>query len=84
MDVTANVLIEHLESTLVQRGVQDWTVIRDHVMSARVLVDGAKRVLRVHPDAMFRERDIARLIAHEIDVHVLRSVNGQQQPLALF
>ena len=84
MNVSADELIRHLETALEQRGVADWKVIRDHVMSARVLVDGAKRVLRVHPEARFRHRDIARLIAHEIDVHVLRSVNGQQQPLRCF
>jgi hypothetical protein len=47
-------------------------------------VDGAKRILRVNPEARFRENDLPRLVAHEIDVHVLRSVNGQNQPLLCF
>ena len=84
LDVNANTLIAYLEETLADREVQDWKVIRDPVMSARVLVDGAKRVLRVNPEARFRARDLDRLVAHEIDVHVLRSVNGQIQPLRCF
>jgi hypothetical protein len=82
--VGADELIANLELALTDREIEGWTVLRDRIMSARVLVDGAKRVLRVNPDARFRERDLARLVAHEIDVHVLRSVNGEAQPLRCF
>jgi hypothetical protein len=84
LDVSAEDLIAHLEDALLSRGARDWKVLRDRVMSARVLVDGAKRVLRVNPDALFRQRDLDRLVAHEIDVHVLRSIGGQTQQLRCF
>jgi hypothetical protein len=84
LSVSADRLIAHLEDALADRDVGDWKVTRDPIMSARVLVDGAKRILRVNPEARFRENDLPRLVAHEIDVHVQRSVNGQNQPLLCF
>ena len=53
-------------------------------MSARVLVDSAKRLLRVNSRARFRERDIEKLVVHEIEVHAVRASNGAAQPLHLF
>lgn len=77
-------LIAHLREALDQRGLIDWIIAEDPVMAARVLVDGAKRVIRVKPDARFRHRDLDRLVVHEIDVHVQRTVNGQAQALRCF
>ncbi len=77
-------MIGALRDGLVERGLADWKVEEDSVMSARVLVDGAKRLLRVSPRASFRVRDIQRLVVHEVEVHALRSFNGRQQPLKIF
>ncbi len=84
LDVSAAAMIDRLRFALAERGLDDWTVLEDQVMSARVLVDGAKRILRVNPDARFRRRDLARLVVHEIDVHAWRTFNGQAQPLYCF
>ena len=73
-----------LEDALRERGLADWRIESDPVMSARVLVDGAKRLLRVSPAATFRERDINRLVVHEVEVHAIRSANGRNQPLRIF
>ncbi|HCH66257.1 MAG: hypothetical protein CL927_09320 [Deltaproteobacteria bacterium] len=77
-------VILRLRTALVERGLLRWQVVEDTVMAARVLVDGAKRVLRVNPHAVFRERDIERLVVHEIDVHAFRSENGARQRLYCF
>ena len=77
-------LIGHLREALDRRGLGDWTIDQDPVMAARGLVDDAKRVIRVKPDARFRQRDLERLVVHEIDVHVQRTVNGQAQALRCF
>ncbi len=53
-------------------------------MAARVLVDSAKKLLRLHPDASFHPRDLRRLVVHEIDVHVIRGENGARQALRCF
>jgi hypothetical protein len=73
-----------LEQALVERGLLSWVVEMDPVMSARVLVDGAKRLIKVSPMSRFRDRDVARLIAHEVEVHAWRSANGSRQSLRLF
>lgn len=83
-DQPASAMINELERALVGRGLAGWRVERDTVMSARVLVDSAKRLLRVNPMSRFKSRDLRRLIAHEIDVHVMRAHNGQRQALRCF
>jgi hypothetical protein len=84
LDVPAHLVVARLEQALHERGLTDWRVVNDTVMSARVLVDGAKRLLRVNPEAHFRQRDLARLVVHEVDVHALRAANGQRQQLRIF
>ena len=82
--LSAKVMVAALEDALRERGLGDWRIELDPVMSARVLVDGAKRLLRVSPRAPFRERDVRRLIVHEVEVHAVRSANGRAQPLKIF
>jgi hypothetical protein len=77
--------LEHtLRAALDQRGLTEWSIELDRIMTARVLVDSAKRLLRLHPDANFHVRDLRRLVVHEIDVHVLRGENGSRQALRCF
>lgn len=80
----ADRMYDVLRAALDVRGLTDWRIERDPVMSARVLVDSAKRLLRLNPGAWFRELDLRTLVAHEIDVHALRARNGAAQPLHLF
>ena len=82
--LSAEAMIGRLEQALRERGLSDWRVEQDTVMAARVLVDSAKRLLRVNPLSRFKPRDLLRLVAHEIDVHVMRAANGQQQILRCF
>ncbi len=84
MDVPAQVVVDRLREALQERGLPDWEVEEDTVMAARVLVDGAKRALRVNPRSRFRPRDVERLVVHEIDVHAMRAANGQRQALRCF
>jgi len=84
LDVPASKLIAELREALAARQMDDWQVLEDRIMSARVLVDGAKHLLRVNPDSRFRARDLRRLVVHEIDVHAWRTRNGRAQPLHCF
>ncbi len=77
-------VMARLRAALQDRGLRSWQVVEDPVMSARVLVDGAKRLLRVNPISLYREHDLERLVAHEVDVHVVRADNGQRQVLRCF
>jgi hypothetical protein len=84
LNVPASELIEHFELALQARQMSDWRIDKDIVMSARVMVDSAKKLIRVNPNSRFRNRDITRLVVHEIDVHARRSINGSQQALLCF
>lgn len=84
LDVPAERIVERLKEALEERRLDHWRVEEDTVMAARVLVDGAKRMLRVNPRARFRRRDVERLVVHEIDVHAIRADNGMQQVLRCF
>ncbi len=76
-------LVHALRAALAARGFP-WRVELDPVMSARVLADAPRRVLRVNPRAACSPTDLRALVAHEVDVHVARSVAGARQPLRLF
>ncbi len=82
--VDARQLMARLRRALTERALDDWSVEADTVMSARVLVDSARRLLRVNPRARFHHGDLERLVVHEIDVHAVRSANGQRQKLRCF
>lgn len=84
LDRSAQPVIRRLRAALAERNLAGWQVVEDTVMAARVLVDGAKRLLRVNPRSRFRLRDIERLVVHEIDVHAVRAANGAAQPLRCF
>ena len=73
-----------LRRALASRGLRGWTVNQDRSMAARVSVDPSTRGIRIAADARFRPSERVGLIAHELDVHVRRSVNGAAQPLQLF
>lgn len=73
-----------LEAAIHARKLTGWQVQWDEIMSARVLVESTQQQIRVNPRATFRQSDVRRLVAHEIDVHVTRSQNGKRQPLLLF
>lgn len=83
-DLPSTLLVVELQVALDERGLDGWRVETDPVMSARVLVDSAKRLIRVHPRARFRRRDLRRLVVHEVDVHAVRAHNGASQALRCF
>nr|KJZ13358.1 hypothetical protein TW77_00200 [Pseudoalteromonas rubra] len=50
---------------------------------AKAMVDNGKKTLLVNSTAMFSELDVRALIEHEIGVHLLTTLNAEQQPLHL-
>lgn len=82
--VGAPVLAEHLARALRGRGLHRWRVEMDPVMTARVLVDAPRSVVRVNPRATCAPAELHALEAHEIGVHVARAEAGARQPLGIF
>lgn len=77
-------IVSAFEGALRGRGFTRWRVITDPVMSARVLVDSPRRLVRVNPRAVISPTAMRALVAHEIGVHVARSEAGAAQPLRVF
>ncbi len=80
--VSAERVLPLFEDVLTRYGLHDWHVeLRENIV-ARVTV-GSKSVY-IRRDAQFDKDDVAGLIAHEIETHVLTSENGTHQPYDLF
>lgn len=79
--LTAQQALPHFEEKLKNYSLHDWSVSVRQKLVARITVGANKVYLRA--DALFSEEDIASLIAHEIETHVLTSENGDHQPYEL-
>ncbi len=77
-------IVSAFERALAERRFTTWRVVTDPVMSARVVVDSPRRLVRVNPRAVVSPTDMQALVAHEIGVHVARSEAGARQPLRIF
>jgi hypothetical protein len=80
----ATAIVRALETALRERGLVGWRVELDPLMTARVLADAPRTLLRVNPRASCSAEELGALVAHEVDVHVMRAVNGARQPLQIF
>ena len=80
--LTAERAMPLFEEVLTRYGLHDWQVtLRDSVV-ARITV--GSRFVYVRRDAVFSRSDLAAVIAHEIETHVLTGENGDHQPYELF
>lgn len=74
--------IHKLDNALRNRGFVDWRVKTGRNMN--VTVFDVNREIVIPRMRAFTEKEIQRLIHHEIDVHVTRAVNGYSQNSLLF
>jgi alpha-L-glutamate ligase-like protein/uncharacterized protein (TIGR02421 family) len=83
-DLTVNRLMnaeqaqKRFEEILKKYSLHDWNVSIRQKLVSRVTVGGNN--IYIQAEAKFSEEDIASLIAHEIETHVLTSENGSHQP----
>lgn len=79
--IDAEGALKRFEEALKLYALHDWSLSVRQKLVARVTVGGSK--IYVRGDARFSEEDIASLIAHEIETHVLTAENGSHQPYQL-
>ncbi len=75
---TGEAAAKEFEDRLKHYGLQ-WTVELHERQVTRVKVRGGSRIL-IKKDAHFNQDRIVDVMAHEIDVHILRNENAQRQP----
>lgn len=75
--LNAEQALKKFEAVLKKYSLHDWQVSVRPKLVARVTVGGNKIYIR--ESARFSEEDIASLVAHEIETHVLTSENGNHQ-----
>ncbi|MEM2915772.1 MAG: DUF1704 domain-containing protein [Candidatus Woesearchaeota archaeon] len=80
---TATYMKAAIEKALLQHGFTGWRIsIRPSV--AKVAVSPSKRTIVISEKAKFSENGIKCMLAHEVGVHVLRSMNGYKQQYEIF
>lgn len=83
-DLSADQVAAEMRVMLETLGLDDWTALTYSPMNAKMAVSQKDRQVKVRENASFSRSDLARLLVHEIGVHVLRAVNGSKQPLTIF
>lgn len=74
---------EKLESVLASYGLANWRVRQKSELVSDIAA-GKRNALFVREGIVFTEQRMARIIAHEIETHILTAENGKHQPLRLF
>ncbi|HIQ50156.1 MAG TPA: DUF1704 domain-containing protein [Nanoarchaeota archaeon] len=75
-------LKKEMEKILEKYNLKDWKIELSE--KPEVTVSPLKKRITIGKNRKFSEKDIRRLIEHEIGVHALRAENGSLQPLEIF
>ncbi len=82
--IDANLFRRMIESTLNHYGITNWKIVETKRPSLSVIHSDKNGITIKLPTKFSSSRArAARLLTHEIEVHVLRSFNGQNSPIAL-
>ena len=79
--LSAQDLADQLKAKLDHYHCRGWTIIFDPHANSRVSVSAGKKTVTIREHERFAQIDADKLIKHEIETHVLRSVNGSKQVL---
>lgn len=82
-DLSPKKALNIFEKELSNRNFLEWKVALDNI-PAKISINPLSRIITIKKDVLFSSREIKRLIAHEIDVHVLRNENGKLQEDKIF
>lgn len=61
-----------------------WEIIITEQLSSSIAVDFDNTIIYINKNDKFSEKDLKRLVVHEIDTHVLRAENGRKQSFGIF
>ena len=75
--VTSDALANAIQERMDQYDMQ-WQVVLSSESVSRVSVQPIKRVITIRRDLLFSQRDIQKILIHEVDTHMLRAENGKR------
>jgi len=81
--ISADKVVRRLRSFLKEKRLLNWDVKTKEGIVSRCVV-GKNNCLLVKAGEMFSQKDVDKLIAHEIETHVYCTENGKYQPFQLF
>ena len=83
-EVPASVMKERFAQALSTRGLDEWRVVLRTEGVVGVSINHRQRTIEIHAERLFDEPDVARLIVHEIDTHILRRSQAELTGFRLF
>ncbi|HMR47846.1 MAG TPA: DUF1704 domain-containing protein [Arachnia sp.] len=69
-----------VHDALQRHGIEGWFTEINAGMAAMASVNGGQQRISIRADVALTERDVRRLVAHEVGGHVLRWQNARRQP----
>ncbi len=80
----ATELGKRIETVLKHYKLDDWNIVYSELALARTSVTKDTKTITIKADELFTNKDMQKLIVHEIETHVLRWHNGTKQPYNIF
>ncbi|MDP2587549.1 MAG: DUF1704 domain-containing protein [bacterium] len=82
--LSSQTVAHNLRDVLSQYNLSDWKVVMTTDIISGVIVRASIKTVYVHANAVLNVSRLGPIITHEIETHVLTTVNGQAQPLDIF
>lgn len=83
-NISARKFAQIIRGHLDHYGLTEWIVELNPHAAARASVTAALKKVTLKARELFSALDVDKLLAHEIDTHVLRAVNGERQQYKIF
>lgn len=82
-DISSDAIKKTFIEELAKRNFIGWSITLQDI-PAKVSINPVSKKITVNKDSLFSSNEVKRLIAHEIDTHILRNENGSLQKDKLF
>ena len=76
-------LKQRCKKTLREYGINNWKIILKENLTSRCTI-GKNYSLLIRKEALFCENEIQKLLVHELETHILTTLNGKNQPYRIF
>lgn len=83
--LTPKEIHEAIEKHLLEKGIYGVNVIANYTNLSRISITMWKRIrINIGKGAIFREKELQSILAHEIDTHLMRHINGMKSGWEIF